>query len=211
MVAAGLVVARMALSARPGRGFLPESTPSGTRQDSVAGAVRGHAWDESTGAAPCPTIAPNATPGGGWHDSATMADDVPIELFLDAFPPQIRSIAHELRGHVHASEPDLVERVRGGWALIGYDIPVGRSKRYVGFIAPEREHIHLGFEVGTLMTPRPELEGADLGLRKVRFVTWRPGDTVDAALVRDLVREAVGIARMSTGERALLAESRRSG
>lgn len=138
-----------------------------------------------------------------------MADHVPTELFLEAYPPAIRSIADELRRLVRASEPDLLERVRGGWALIGYDVAIGRTKRYVGFIAPEAAHIHLGFEVGTLMAPRPELEGAHLGLRKVRFVTWQPGEVVDAALVRDLVREAVRIARMSAGERALLSESRR--
>lgn len=140
-----------------------------------------------------------------------MADDVPTELFLEAFPAPIHSIADELRAIIRAAEPTLIERVRGGWALIGYDVPVGRSKRYVGFIAPETEHIHLGFEVGTLMRPRPELEGAHLRLRKVRFVTWRPGEVVDATLVRELVAEVVAIARLSTGERALLAEERRLG
>lgn len=108
--------------------------------------------------------------------------DVPAEAFLDAYPPPIRSMEHELRAILREAEPDLIERVRGGWALIGYDVPLGRRRRYVGFIAPEREHIHLGFEVGTLMRPRPELQGAHLGLRKVRFVTWLPGDTVDDAM-----------------------------
>lgn len=135
-------------------------------------------------------------------------DDVPVELFLDAFPPPIRALALELRALVREAAPALVERVRGGWALIGYDVPLGRRKRYVAFIAPETQHIHLGFEVGTLMRPRPELQGAHLGLRKVRFLTWQPGEAVDGELVRALVREAVEIGRMAAAERAALAAHR---
>lgn len=85
--------------------------------------------------------------------STPSAGPIPIEAFLDSYPPPVRILAAELRTLVRSAEPDLIERVRAGWALIGYDVPTGRSKRYVGFIAPEREHIHLGFEVGTLMTP----------------------------------------------------------
>jgi hypothetical protein len=135
-------------------------------------------------------------------------DAVPVELFLDAFPPPVRAIALGLRELVREADPGLVERVRGGWALIGYDVPLGPRKRYVAFIAPEPKHIHLGFEVGTLMRPRPELKGAHLKLKKVRFLTWEPGDDVDRELVHDLVREAVGIASMTPGERAALAAHR---
>lgn len=136
---------------------------------------------------------------------------LPVEAFLDAFPPSIVALAAELRALVRAAEPDLVERVRGGWALIGYDLPIGRKRRYLAWIAPETAHIHLGFQVGTLMRPRPGLEGAHLRLKKVRFLTWRPGDTLDADLGRELLAEAVSIARLSVGERAFLADSRREG
>ena len=135
--------------------------------------------------------------------------DLRVEAFLDAFPPSIVALAAELRALVLAAEPDLIERVRGGWALIGYDLPIGRKRRYFAWIAPETEHIHLGFQVGTLMRPRPGLEGAHLRLKKVRFLTWRPGEPVDADLVHELLNEAVSIAWLSAGERALLAEARR--
>ena len=59
------------------------------------------------------------------------------------------------------------------------------------------------------MRPRPGLEGAHLRLKKVRFLTWRPGDALDADLVRELLAEAVSIAQLSAGERAFLAEARR--
>jgi hypothetical protein len=141
--------------------------------------------------------------------SEPARERLPVEAFLEAYPPGIVAIAQELRRLVREAAPDVVERVRGGWALVGYDVPVGRGKvRYTAFVAPETEHCHLGFEVGTLMRPHPALEGAHLGLRKVRFLTWRPGEAVDVDLVRELVAEATGIARMSAGERALLRETR---
>jgi hypothetical protein len=135
-------------------------------------------------------------------------DDVPVELFLDAFPPPIRAIALELRTLVREADAALVERVRGGWALIGYDVALGRRKRYVAFVAPEAKHIHLGFEVGILSAPAPGTPRCTLGLKKVRYLTYRPGDLVDRSLVVDLVREAVSIGRMSSGERAALAAHR---
>jgi hypothetical protein len=140
-----------------------------------------------------------------------VTDDVPVELFLDAYPPAIRALSLELRRLVHEMAPELIERVRSGWALIGYDLPIGRRRRYLAFIAPETEHVHLGFEVGALMRPRPELAGAHLHLKKVRFLTYRPGERPDSTLVTELVREAIAIGRMSAGERALLAEGARVG
>ena len=133
-------------------------------------------------------------------------DDIPVEAWLAAWPDPIRALALDLRDAVLAADPSLRERIRHGWRLIGYDVPVGGRLRYLGGIAPETEHVHLYLEVGSLMRPRPELEGAHLGLRRVRFLTFRPGDAVDADLVGDLVREAVPIARLSTSERRLMAE-----
>lgn len=55
------------------------------------------------------------------------------------------------------------------------------------------------------MRPRPELAGAHLHLRKVRFLTYRAGDVIDRRLVVDLLREAIEIGSMSSGERDALA------
>lgn len=129
--------------------------------------------------------------------SAAAREPIPPELFLSAYPAGIRDLAERLRGVVHAAVPEALERVRTGWRLIGYDIPVGRRTRYFAFVAPEPEHVHLGFEYGVWMTdPDGLLQGAHLELRKVRFVTYEPGDAIPTdALVR-YTREAAELARL---------------
>jgi hypothetical protein len=120
---------------------------------------------------------------------------IPPELFLDGYAPDIRELAERLRGIVHQAVPEAIERVRTGWRLIGYDVPIGRRTRYFAFVAPEPEHVHLGFEYGAWMAdPAGLLLGAHLKLKKVRFVTYQPGDAIPAdALVR-YTREAADLA-----------------
>ena len=127
-------------------------------------------------------------------------EPIPSEVFLARYAPEIREIAERLREVVRKAVPDAVERVRAGWRLIGYDIPVGRRTRYFAFVAPEPEHVHLGFEYGIWMTdPDGLLLGAHLDLRKVRFVTYEPGDELpDEALVR-YTREAADLAAARPG------------
>ena len=122
---------------------------------------------------------------------------IPPELFLSGYPPEIRDIAERLRSVVHDAIPESIERVRIGWRLIGYDVPVGRRTRYFAFVAPEPEHVHLGFEHGIWMIdPDHILRGAHLNLRKVRFVTYEPGDSIPVdALVR-YTREAAELAEV---------------
>lgn len=125
------------------------------------------------------------------------AESIPADLFLSAYPPDIRDIAERLRGVVHEAVPEAIERVRSGWRLIGYDVPVGRRTRYFAFVAPEPEHVHLGFEYGAWMAdPDGLLLGAHLDLRKVRFVTVRPGDTIPTNTLVRYTREAAALAEM---------------
>ncbi|HEV8516150.1 MAG TPA: DUF1801 domain-containing protein [Candidatus Limnocylindrales bacterium] len=132
-----------------------------------------------------------------------------IDLFLADFPDPIRESAETLRAIVNRTVPDAIERLRAGWRLIGYDVAAGRKSRYFGYVAPEPEHVHLGFEYGAWMAdPDRLLEGAHLGLRKVRFLTFRPGEGISEAAVAALTREAVRMAAMSPAERASLALDR---
>lgn len=138
-----------------------------------------------------------------------MEDTNGIDRFLADYPQPIREAAEALRRIVQRTVPDTVERVRPGWRLIGYDVPVGRRSHYFAYVAPEQEHVHLGFEYGAWMTdPDGLLQGAHLGLRKVRFVTLRPGDPIPATRLADLTREAVRVAVMSPADRAALAFDR---
>jgi hypothetical protein len=138
---------------------------------------------------------------------------VDVGLFLTGYPEPIAEIADRLCAVVRKATPDAIERIRSGWALIGYDLPIGRRKRYFAFIAPERKHIHLGFEYGVWMSdPKGVLEGAHLKLKKVRFVTFEPGEPLPEDTLVALTREAARVAALSRAERfaALLDASGRA-
>lgn len=127
---------------------------------------------------------------------------VGVGLFLAGYPEPIVEIADRLRGVVRIATPDAIERIRSGWALIGYDLPIGRRKRFFAFIAPERKHVHLGFEYGVWMSdPDGILEGAHLKLKKVRFVTFEPDDPLPEGTLVTLTREAARVATWSRAER----------
>ncbi len=131
------------------------------------------------------------------------------EAFLAAFPDRIQRHAERLRAVVKRAVPDAVERVRPGWRLIGYERPVGRRLRYFAYVAPEEEHVHLGFEYGAWMDdPELILEGAHLGLRQVRYVTFRRGQAIPEAALVTLTQEAARVASMSREARAALALDR---
>ncbi|HYI21564.1 MAG TPA: DUF1801 domain-containing protein [Candidatus Limnocylindrales bacterium] len=140
-----------------------------------------------------------------------MSDDEDaIERFLLDFPEGIRHQAHVLRSLVRRTRPASIERIRPGWRLIGYDLPVGKRGRYFAYIAPELEHVHLGFEYGTLMSDPDELlHGAHLGLKKVRYLTYLPGDAIPSQAVLRLVNEGAEIAAMTTSERVARLHERR--
>jgi len=66
-----------------------------------------------------------------------LVDTLPPEALLADYPPEMEAIAHRLRAIVKRSEPTAIERVRPGWRLIGYDLPVGRRSVYFAYVAPE--------------------------------------------------------------------------
>ncbi|MFL5682870.1 MAG: DUF1801 domain-containing protein [Chloroflexota bacterium] len=142
----------------------------------------------------------------GRHLGAALTEDpLPAEVFLEGYDERIRALAETLRSVVRRAVPDAVERVRPGWRLIGYDLPVGRRSVYFAFVAPEPVHVHLGFEHGIFMAdPDRRLEGAHLRLKKVRFTTYEPGDTIPEEAMVELTRDAARIAAMSREERFAL-------
>jgi hypothetical protein len=133
-------------------------------------------------------------------------DPIPPEAFLSDFPDPIRRIGERLRVLVTDAVPDAIERVRPGWHLIGFDAPrspaEGRAKpAYFAYIAPDRIHIHLGFEHGYLMRdPGHRLEGAGI-TRQVRWLTFTAGDEPDAAAIGPLLVEARRVALLTRAER----------
>jgi hypothetical protein len=130
-------------------------------------------------------------------------ETIPPEALLADHPPERRAIANALRDLVKRVVPDAVERVRPGWGLIGYDVPVRRGKtRYFAFVWAEPEHVHLGFEHGVLMDdPAGLLQGRG-ETKQVRWLTFlQLADIPPEA--EELVREAVRVATLSRAEKAL--------
>jgi hypothetical protein len=124
-------------------------------------------------------------------------EPIPPELFLSGYPSEIGDIAERLRSVVHEAAPEAIEGVRTGWRLIGYYVPVGHGTRYFAFVAPERKHVHLGFAYGAWMAdPDDLLQGAHLNLRKVRFVTYLPGDRIPTEALVRYTREAAALAAL---------------
>ncbi len=133
----------------------------------------------------------------------SRVDIIPPEALLDDVPPPMRAIAERLRSIVIEAIPEAVERVRPGWRLIGYDVPMNRKRVYFAFVAPESEHVHLGFEHGWAMRdPHGLLEGAGV-TKRVRWLKFFDTEEIDVERCVELVREAARVAAMSRGERQL--------
>ena len=131
-----------------------------------------------------------------------------IAEFLAFYPRTIAAQATGLRKLMLEAVPTAVERLRPGWKLIGYDLPITRHGTYFAWVWPELEHVHVGWQVGTLMAdPQGLLRGAHLHLKKVRYLTYEPRDSISPRVVIKFTRDAARIAGMSRGERQLLAES----
>ena len=132
-------------------------------------------------------------------------DMIPAEALLEDFPPPMQSLANRLREIVKATIPEAIERVRPGWRLIGYDIPIGRKAVYFAYVAPEVEHVHLGFEHGWAMRdPLGLLNGVGI-TKQVRWLTFLDGDPIPEERCRELILEGARVAAMTRGERMLRA------
>jgi len=119
---------------------------------------------------------------------------MPVEGLLDGYAPPLRDIAQRLRSIVASAAPDAIERVRPGWRLIGYDLPVRRHGVFFAWIWPEIEHVHLGFPNGVLMDdPDRAMKGAGV-TKKARWLTYGAGAVIDEGLAASLVEEAARVA-----------------
>jgi hypothetical protein len=88
-----------------------------------------------------------------------------------------------------------------------YSLPDGRRVRNFAWIGPERKHIHLGFEHGTLLAdPEHILRGAQEGLRKFRYFTFEPAIDIAESIIVDYLERAAQLALLPSGARRALAE-----
>ena len=134
-----------------------------------------------------------------------MLDPIPPEALLADFaPPTVDArggapVDHEGRDprRRRAGPPRLAaDRLRRARR---------RGTRYVAWIFPERVHVHLGFVQGVLIhDPDRRLEGRGEA-KNARWLTWRPGEPIDAEEVEALIREAVRVTTLPREERFALA------
>jgi hypothetical protein len=126
---------------------------------------------------------------------------IPPDALLDDYPTVMQDTAAALRAIVREAVPEAMERVRIGWRLIGYDLPLRRYGVYFAYVAPEPIHVHLGFEYGVFMDdPAGLLQGEGI-TKKVRWLTFHSPDEIDREPTLALVREGARVARLTTGER----------
>ena len=110
------------------------------------------------------------------------------------FPPPHQALAQRLREIVVDAVPEAIERVRPGWRLIGYDLPVTRHGSFFAWIWPEPEHVHLGFPRGILMDdPDGVMQGNGI-TKAARWLTYEVGGAVDEDVATALVLEAARVA-----------------
>ena len=135
-------------------------------------------------------------------------EQIPPEALLDGFPPAMQATADALRAIVRDAVPEAMERVRVGWHLIGYDLPLNRYGVYFAYVAPEPVHVHLGFEYGAYMDDPVRLLQGEGITRQVRWLTFTSPDEIDPEATIALVREGARVAALSRGERLAIALER---
>ena len=135
------------------------------------------------------------------------ADGIPVEVFLDGYPPAIRDTGLRLRELIRVAVPEAVEGVRSGWSWIGYGLPDRRAKRTFAWIGPEKKHIHLGFQNGVLLDdPERLLHGAEERLKQFRYFTFAPEIDIEEEVIVDFLRRSADLAVLPGSARRALAE-----
>jgi len=131
-----------------------------------------------------------------------VIEDMPVEVFLERYPPAIRETGLRLRELIRIAVPSAVEGVRSGWSWIGYGLPDRRAKRTFAWIGPERKHIHLGFQNGVLLAdPDRLLHGAEERLKQFRYFTFAPEIDLDEGIIVDFLRRSADLALLPTAAR----------
>ncbi len=129
-------------------------------------------------------------------------DLIPPEALLADYPPPMAHLAQELRALVREAVPEALERVRTGWRIIGYDLPVSpRRTVFFAWIMTQREHVHLGFPKGVLLDDPQRALGGDGITKQARWLTVAHPDELDRELTIAYSREAAAVASLSRSER----------
>ena len=123
-------------------------------------------------------------------------DVIPPEALLADLPPPHQELAQRLREIIVDAVPEAIERVRPGWRLIGYDLPITRHGTFFAWIWPEPEHVHLGFPRGIDMDdPNGAMRGDGI-TKAARWLTYSAGDSITGGSETKFVLEAARVAML---------------
>lgn len=117
-------------------------------------------------------------------ERARKQNHVDPEQILQGHAPEIVELAQQARALIRAEAPEASEAGYPGWQLIGY-----RSPHYFCFVAPQADHVRLGFEHGHIL-PDPKHVLEPMG-KQVRFVRLTPAQRIPRAALRSLIRAAL--------------------
>jgi hypothetical protein len=108
------------------------------------------------------------------------------ELFGGALPAQ-RRLLEAARARIFELVPEVVEKARSGWKLLGYNAPSYFA--YLGVV--DESDVRLGFEWGVMLSdPARLLEGEG---KQVRHVTLFRKEQLRARPLADLIRAAAAL------------------
>jgi hypothetical protein len=111
------------------------------------------------------------------------------EDILHGHTPEVQAIAARARALIKRELPGVEENGYPGWRLIGYR----HEGAYLGFVAPQKDHVRLGFERGIYMNdPDGLLEGDGTQVRYVRLVD----EPLPEEAIARLLREAVPLSKL---------------
>jgi hypothetical protein len=128
------------------------------------------------------------------------ADPFPPDALLAAYDEPIRDLAEQIRAIVLGSLPDVIEAVRPGWRVIGYNLPLGRRTPFIAWLMVQPEHVHLGFPQGVLLSNHDgALDGAGI-TKRARWLTAVPGQRVPAGQYGSYLIEAARTAGLARSE-----------
>jgi len=119
-----------------------------------------------------------------------MSDE--IDRFLEAYPPDIRDLTHQVRALIASVTPNADEYLKLGWKVIWYGFGPKMPDQFA-VVMPTRNHVGLGFAYGRdLPDPKGKLEGTGKRMRHVKLRT--AADAEDPAIAA-LLRAQVALLR----------------
>jgi hypothetical protein len=120
-----------------------------------------------------------------------------FDQIIEGCDPAIAAIASELKARIAAMHGDHVEIVWPRMRIASYGIGPKKMSEHYAYIAPQTEHVNLGFYHGAVLKdPTGLLEGAGKNLRHIKIRSLSEvskkelGDLLKASLAE--IREAVG-------------------